>query len=70
MRLKILDLTCPKCGKAPSIKKVDTLIQLKCRCISSAGWQTFYYALSSWIIKIGEKGSFKDYEQIIKNSDL
>ena len=70
MRLKTLDLTCPKCKTMPRIKKLGSFVYLKCNCSQTAGWDTFHYALSSWIIKIGENGGFKDYNKIIKKSDL
>ena len=66
MRLKTLDLVCPKCKKGPTLKKIGGLIYLECNCTKSAGWNTFHYAMSSWIIKVGEMGGFVDYEKIIE----
>lgn len=69
MRIETLDIKCPKCKQKPMIKKLDELFYLECGCSKSSGWNTITYALSSWIIEIGEKGAFDWIEKVVKNVD-
>ncbi len=68
MRIETLDIKCPKCNKKPKIKTIDELFYLECSCSKSAGWNQLHYALSSWVIEVGEKGAF-DWIKKVKNVD-
>ena len=70
MRLKTLDLVCPKCKQGAKIK-VDKLtkgVLLKCYCHSTLTHYLFRFALSEWIAYLGEIDSFKDFEDMCKKS--
>jgi len=62
MKIRTIDITCPKCLHKPELltrKLVDMeLHYFKCGCTKSGGWEKINYALSSWIIAIGEIGAF------------
>ena len=62
MKLQMLDITCPRCRHKPELKTRKLgdieLHYFKCECTESAGWEKIGYALSSWIIAVGENGAF------------
>ncbi len=69
MKLKNLDLVCPKCKKGATVK-IDLCggVSLKCSCHSTLAHFAFRFVISEWVAYLGEIGSFKDYENLVKRS--
>ncbi len=81
MRIKSLELVCPKCKKSPKIIKYEpkawflpTRVEMKCNCssVNYSFLDKIYFEdiLSQWIASMGKKGAFDDYNSIIKKGDL